>query len=71
MDLADHSLLSPQQREALLAELSGCATVQEVVRWAFALSPPGEVCEVVIQDEYSHDLVLRFRDGRYLAFDTS
>ena len=56
---------------SLLAELAPLATLQEVLRWGFASSPPREVVTVVVQDEYSHDVVLTGPDGLYLSFDTT
>jgi hypothetical protein len=55
----------------LPAEVMGLGTLQEVVRWGFSQQPPRDVAEVVVQDELSHDVVLPWRDGLYLAFDTT
>jgi hypothetical protein len=47
----------------------GLRTLEEVVRWAL---PRGhEIVEVVVQDEYTHDVVVACRDGRWLVFDTT
>lgn len=46
-------------------------SLQEVVRWSFAQQPPAPVAEVVVQDEFSHDVVMRWHQGRFLAFDTT
>lgn len=41
-------------------------TLEDVLRWG------GDVVEVVVQDEYTHDVVVRVRDvGPYLVFDTT
>jgi hypothetical protein len=45
------------------------ATLEEVVRWGLPLGY--EVVEVVTQDEYTHDVVLAWQDGRFLVFDTT
>ena len=63
--------LSATLQEALDAEVMGLGSLQEVVRWGFAQKPPRDVAEVVVQDEFSHDVVLPWRDGIYLAFDTT
>lgn len=47
------------------------ATLQDVVRWAFALTPPQDIRGVIVQDEYSHDVVIGWRAPLYLAFDTT
>ena len=59
------------RRAAVLAELAPLATLEEVLRWAFASSPPRDIVSVVVQDEYSHDVVLTGPDGLYLCFDTT
>lgn len=49
----------------------GGLTLEEVVRWGFAQRPPRVVCEVIVQDEFTHDVVLPFSGGAYLVFDTT
>jgi len=49
----------------------GLRSLQEVVRWGFAQKPPRDVAEVVVQDEFCHDVVLPWRGEIYLAFDTT
>jgi hypothetical protein len=51
-------------------ELRGLKILQEVLRWGFAQSPPLLILEVVVQDEYSHDMIAKFGD-HYLCFDTT
>jgi hypothetical protein len=57
--------------EELLAALAPIKTLQEVLRWGFSRSPPLEVVDVVVQDEYTHDLIARFGENIYLCFDTT
>lgn len=52
-------------------EVMGLRSLQEVVRWGFAQTPPRDVAQVIVQDEFCHDVVLPWRDGIYLAFDTT
>jgi hypothetical protein len=56
-------------RSRLEAELAPLAFLQDVVRWAFALTPPRDVAEVVTQDEYTHDVVIPWTDQLVLVFD--
>jgi len=44
------------------------ATLQDVLAWLAATH--GELLEVIVQDEYTHDVVCRVADG-YLVFDTT
>ncbi|RKG84185.1 hypothetical protein D7V97_43810 [Corallococcus sp. CA053C] len=69
--LTDHSGLPPAQRAALERELAPLTLLQDVVRWGFAHSPPRDVAAVIVQDEFTHDVVVPWADGRYLVFDTT
>jgi hypothetical protein len=46
-------------------------TLEDVVRWGLAKKPPALIERVVVQDEYTHDVVLRWADGVYLVYDTT
>jgi len=69
--LTDRAGLPPARREALARELAPLDLLQDVVRWSFAATPPRDVAEVVVQDEFTHDVVLPWEDGCYLVFDTT
>ena len=64
-------LLSAEMRR----ELEALHTLQDVVRWGLRRSPAWEVVEVVVQDEYCHDVVRagpRLGERQlYLCFDTT
>lgn len=60
-----------EERTALARELAPLATLEEVLRWGFASSPPREVVEIVVQDEFCHDVVMSGASGSYLVFDTT
>ena len=63
--------LTPERCAALERELAPLTTLQDVVRWGFAHTPPRDVAEVIVQDEFTHDVVLPWEDGHYLVFDTT
>jgi len=46
-------------------------TLDEVVRWGLSQTPQRLVTKVVVQDEYTHDVVLRWDEGVYLVYDTT
>ncbi len=71
MWLIDPRILKTEQRETLERSVLRLGSLQEVVRWGFSLEPPSDVAAVVIQDEFSHDVVMPWRDGTYLVFDTT
>ncbi|MCY1045670.1 hypothetical protein OV208_30435 [Corallococcus sp. bb12-1] len=69
--LTDHSGLLPVQRAQLERELGPLTLLQDVVRWGFARTPPRDVAAVVVQDEFTHDVVVHWEGERYLVFDTT
>ena len=69
--LTDHSGLPPAQRTALERELAPLTLLQDVVRWGFARTPPRDVAAVIVQDEFTHDVVVPWEGERYLVFDTT
>jgi hypothetical protein len=71
MWLIDNGLLTLERRAILETQLLPLGSLQEVVRWGFALQPPANVSTVIVQDEFSHDVVLAWDQGQYLAFDTT
>ena len=54
----------------LLAQARRPTTLEGVLRWAFAQSPPLALVGVTVQDEYTHDVVLRAA-AVWLVFDTT
>ncbi|MDP2271957.1 MAG: hypothetical protein Q8N23_07910 [Archangium sp.] len=71
MWLIDNELLTLERRATLESQVLPLGSLQEVVRWGFALTPPANVDAVIVQDEFSHDVVMRWNQGQYLAFDTT
>ncbi|RYZ42727.1 MAG: hypothetical protein EOO71_06710 [Myxococcaceae bacterium] len=69
--LTDRTGLLPAQRAQLERELAPLTLLQDVVRWGFARAPPRDVSAVVVQDEFTHDVVVPWEGERYLVFDTT
>lgn len=57
--------------DAIAAEIAGQRTLEDVVRWGLAQRPPRLVCEVVVQDEYTHDVVIEHPSGVFLVYDAT
>ncbi|HJQ26155.1 MAG TPA: hypothetical protein VKA60_19720 [Blastocatellia bacterium] len=55
----------------ILNEVESYRTLEEVMRWALARKPPAEVAEIVTQDEFTHDIVLKAAADVFLVFDTN
>jgi hypothetical protein len=68
---ANHAKLSDEQAHTLVRELQGLVTLEEVVRWGLRLAPPRTIVEVIVQDEYCHDVVMEWERGLHLVFDTT
>jgi hypothetical protein len=64
-------LLSETERVGLASSLCGQRTLEEVLRWALGANPPCELVEVVVQDEYTHDVVFSWGERIHLVFDTT
>jgi hypothetical protein len=46
------------------------ATLADVILWGLARTPPAVIADVIVHDEYTHDVLLP--DGaRWLVFDTT
>lgn len=59
------------QANVLLAELQSIATLKGVLTWAQAQEPRAEFVDVVVQDEYHHDVLVRVADRVHAVFETS
>ncbi len=46
-------------------------TLTDAVAWGLAHQPPLIVAEVITQDEYTHDVVMPYRDSRWIVYDTT
>lgn len=71
VDIEWRTSLGEHERRAIEALVSAQSTLEDVVRWGLALSPPRIVSDVVVQDEYTHDVVVAHPSGVYLVYDTT
>lgn len=71
MRVDDHAGLGAEASAALSRELGGSSTLEDVLSWARALRPPAALRDVVVQDEYTHDVLFDWRAGLVLVFDTT
>lgn len=57
------------------SELSGQQNLNDVMTWAFAhpngIFIPTVISQVIVQDEFTHDVIVPYRDGLVLVFDTT
>ena len=67
----NHANLSDEASTALEATVPPHATLMEVVAWGRQLHPPVFLQETIALDEYTHEVLLRWRDGLWLVYSTS
>lgn len=48
---------------------STCKTLEDVLEWAHATG--GALVEVIVQDEYTHDVIVKSQTADYVVFDTT
>jgi len=75
MRIVNRANLSDEQLLDVERELSGQQNLNDVMRWALA-HPAGVfgqavITGVVVQDEFTHDVVVPWRDGLVLVYDTT
>jgi hypothetical protein len=54
-----------------VTEVAELETLEQVFRWAVRRDPRFLPGDVIIQDEYTHDVIFRAPDGSALVFDTT
>ncbi len=69
--LINHAGLAADRQARLEGDLEPLAILDEVVRWGFALQEGGDIVDVVVQDEYTHDVVMTWESRFHLVFDTT
>lgn len=62
---------APDRAAAFAPALAELRTLADVLAWLRGPNPPRTVTEIVTQDEYTHDVVVRWDDETWLVFDTS
>ena len=71
MDFQDLAGLTPEVFASLMSELAPLRTLEQVIHWGARRHPPSCIEDVVVQDEYTHDVVTPLGGGVYLAYDTN
>lgn len=61
----------PEWIAALVDSLRKLLTLEQVVQWGLHCPVESMVLEVVVQDEFTHDVIMNLRDSHFLVFDTN
>jgi hypothetical protein len=75
MRIIIHRRIADEVRAQIEAELSGQQNLKDMMAWALShrdsIFLPGVVSDVIVQDEFTHDVVVPRRDGLVLVYDTT
>jgi hypothetical protein len=71
LPLFGYAKLTPTKREAIAEQVASHWGLDRVVRWALTRSPQGQVVDVIKQDEFCQDVVLRYDTSLFLVYDSS
>ena len=70
--LEDRAGLDEATRDELAAVVAAHRTLEDVVRWGLLRQPPAVIAEVVVQDEYTHDVIFQgATDGPAIVLDAT
>jgi hypothetical protein len=69
VQIEDRVGLPADERAALAGELGALGTLHDLIRWG--LERDRIVSDVVVQDEFTHDVVLPYRGDLHLVFEAS
>lgn len=69
--LLDRVGLPADELARLTATVAAHTTLGHVVRGWAAERPPRLIVEIVTQDEYTHDVIVPYRDALHLVYDTT
>ena len=66
-----HSSIPADTFEAAAKILRTHATLADVLDWCRSQSPRTDLADVVVQDEFTHDVILEMGDGLHAVYDTT
>ena len=75
MRVVNHGNLSTDSLADIAKELEAQENLKDVMAWAFSrprgMFLPSVVDEVIVQDEFTHDVIVPWREGLVLVYDTT
>lgn len=63
--------IAVEVRASVVAMVASQRTLEDVVRWSLVSRPPRRIVNVLVQDEYTHDVVVELDGEHYLVYDTT
>jgi hypothetical protein len=67
--LHDRVGLDPELRRRIEEAIADHGMLDRVIRWGLASDPRRVITGVVVQDEYTHDIVVPWGGGLWLVYD--
>lgn len=75
MKIVTHGSIEAAVREEFEAQISPQQNLKDMMAWALSLPRgtflPTIVSEVIVQDEFTHDVIVPRADGLVLVYDTT
>ena len=75
MRLLNQARLSPQTIAEIETQLADQENLNDVMKWALSYPAgifiPQVVADVIVQDEFTHDVIVPWRAGLILVYDTT
>ena len=75
MNVVAHGHIEAAVREQIETQISKQQNLKDMMAWALSLQRgtflPNVVSEVIVQDEFTHDVVVPRSDGLVLVYDTT
>lgn len=75
MRISNRTPISDVSFEAIQSELPAIENLQQLMNWALADQSgrfaPGVISDVIVQDEFSHDIIVPWQDDLVLVYDTT
>lgn len=63
--------VTPERIASVSEILRKHATLQDVLDWCRGQTPPANLADVVVQDEFTHDIVLGLGSDLFAVYDTT
>ena len=71
MDVLFRVDVRPEIRASIERNVAALRLLEDLIRWGAGETPAKEIVEIVVQDEYTHDVVMQWDEHLALAFDTT
>jgi hypothetical protein len=69
--VCDYARIAEPERAFIERSFGSFSMLSQVLEWGRDLAPPVVVDEIITMDEYTHDVLVKLPNARYLAFDTT